>query len=160
CNGGAFTRNLSVTIPAGTAIDGGRIALPAGEFATGLAVAAGSPVPIGVIPVEVDAGAPGSVATPLNAAGRAYSFGVACALCHLPLAADGSKIDGLPNSQLQVGVIFALAANSAALYPLSGVKPSDVDPFADAGAFDADGDGVVDADRSADFETAVDLSFL
>lgn len=160
CNGNASTTNLEVDIPAGATIDNGLVALPMGRFATGLAVAKGSPLPIGVIAVDVAAATPGAVVTPLNATGRAFSFGVTCALCHTTVAVDGRQVDGLPNTQLQVGVLFALAHNSAALFPLSGVKPSDRDHFAASGSFDADGDGIPDADRALDFEVAVDLSFL
>lgn len=159
CNGGAFTTNLTLTIPPGTAIDDGRLPLPAGPFPTGLAVLPGHPVPVGVVPVEVESATPGSVATPLNAPGSAFAFGVSCALCHTTVGSDGGKIDGLPNKNLQVGVLFALAQNSAALFPLSGVKPSDLNPFA-GGSFDGDGDGVVDAGKQDDFEVAVDASFL
>lgn len=162
-NGNAFTENLVIEIPPNTTLDGA-IKLPAGKFATGLAVPKGSPVPVGVVPVVVAKDTPGAVnPSALNNSypDQAFTFGVSCSLCHEIVRKDGSRLPGMANTQLQVGVIFALASNSSALMALGGVRPSDIDPFrADQAKFDADGDGIVDADKLADFERMIDEEFL
>lgn len=162
-NGGAFTQNLVINIPPNTTLDG-VIKLPAGPFPTGLAVPKGSPVPVGVIPVAVASGTAGALnPSALNPGypNQNFTFGVSCSLCHEIVRSDGSRLPGMANNQLQIGAIFALAGNSAALFPLGGAMPQDIDPFKPGQVkFDNDGDGIVDADKATDFERMIDEEFL
>jgi cytochrome c5 len=163
-NGNAFTENLVINIPENTTIDNGAIKLPAGPFALGLAVPKGGALPLGIVPAQVAAGTPGAANPHAINAGypdQNFIFGVSCSLCHERVLSDGSRLPGFANTQLQVGAIFALAANSAALFPIGGALPQDPDPFKPGQpAFDADGDGIVDADKAEDFERMIDEEFL
>jgi len=162
-NGNAFTQNLVINIPPNTTLDG-IIKLPAGPFATGLAVPKGSPVPVGVVPVAVSSSTPGSLnPSTVNSSypNQNFTFGVSCSLCHEVVLKDGSRMPGMANNQLQIGAIFAFSSNSAALFPLGGAMPSDIDPFKSGQIkFDNDGDGIVDKDQAIDFERLIDEEFL
>lgn len=162
-NGGAFTQNLILKLPENTTLDGA-IKLPSGDFATGLQVAKGSPIPLGVVPVPVSKDTPGALnpsKVDANYPDQNFNFGVSCSLCHEIVLKDGSRLPGMANTKLQIGAIFALASNSSALFPLGGALPSDADPFKDGQpAFDSDGDGIIDSDKRADFERLIDEEFL
>ena len=162
-NGNAFTQNLVINIPPNTTLDG-VIKLPAGPFPTGLAVPKASPVPVGIVPVAVSsttAGALNPSTINLSYPNQNFTFGVSCSLCHEIVLKDGSRRPGMANNQLQIGAIFAFSSNSAALFPIGGAMPSDINPFKPGQIkFDNDGDGIVDKDQAIDFERLIDEEFL
>lgn len=81
----------------------------AGEIVkTGLDVAEGETVPLG-IRVFYDRGT--------------VRIGVTCALCHASVdKRTGLVVEGAPNTDLEAGLLLALASNPAALWPQSGIQ--------------------------------------
>lgn len=136
---GAGTRNLRVELAEDATI-GGRTFARGATIDTGLDVAAGSWVPLGVT-VEV---------TPR----LAVRVGFTCALCHATVDPETMRvIHGAANRDLRIGLILALARGSAALREHGDGASADevaVDRVMSAwppGSFDARRDGVAEAVR-------------
>lgn len=105
---GGFTTDLVVEVQQSATL--GKRRFQQGErLHTGLDVLAGSLVPLGM-KVAIQAGH--------------TRVGITCALCHVTLNRNsGQVIEGAPNSDLQLGVMLALASNSAAFLSNAGIEP-------------------------------------
>ncbi len=99
---GQPTRNLLITLTRDLQVGSQR--LPAGSrFPTGLDVAQGATLPIGLkLPGEIT-----------------------CALCHVALSPKGKQLKGLPNGDLAIPLLVALAPNSAAGFARLNLNPLD-----------------------------------
>ena len=106
--GGKHTTNLQVKLDRDLAL--GDKTFPAGTLLnTGLDVAAGSLVPLG-IQTRIHQGK--------------IRVGVTCAACHAAVDKNTGRIlEGAPNNDLDTGLILALASNSAAWFRQTGVNP-------------------------------------
>lgn len=114
---GEHTTNLRVRL-ADDFSAGGRTFRKGDFLDTGIDVAKGSLLPMGM---------------PLRLMPQGVNVGISCAACHSTVdASSGKVIEGAPNSDLNTGVIMAMATNSAAYLPHSGV--SSVDQFVEEGA--------------------------
>ncbi|MBD0337052.1 MAG: hypothetical protein ICV62_16315 [Cyanobacteria bacterium Co-bin13] len=110
---GQPTTNLQVTLD--EAVTLGDRTFPAGTVLnTGLDVPSGSPFPLGLVTHVKNA-------RPLA--------GVTCALCHATVNPDTGKIiEGATNTDVNLGLLLALAPNSAALFRQTDVNPTDIPP--------------------------------
>lgn len=138
---GRGTTNLRVTLME-DAIIGGRQFTRGERIDTGLDVAEGSLLPLGIV-VHVDY---------LQA-----RVGITCALCHSAVDPETRRvIQGAANTDLQIGLLLALADNSAALAAHAGAPDADeaaVDRIFLAwppGSYDATTDGVANPTRIPD----------
>lgn len=106
--GGKHTTNLQVKLDRDLAL--GDKTFPAGTLLnTGLDVAAGSLVPLG-IQTRIHQGK--------------IRVGITCAACHASVDKNTGRIlEGAPNNDLDTGLILALASNSAAWFRQTGVNP-------------------------------------
>lgn len=109
--GGKHTTNLQVTLDRDITL--GERTFKAGTLLnTGLDVAAGSLVPVG-IQTRIGKGK--------------VRVGVTCAACHSAVDTQTGRIlEGAPNKDLDTGLILALASNSAAWFRQTGVNPSKI----------------------------------
>jgi hypothetical protein len=99
--GGKGTTNLQVEL-AETVSIGSRTFLKGGKIDTGLDVPKGTYVPLGM--------------KVMFASGR-LKAGITCAACHATVDAEAkSVIEGAPNTDLQAGLLLALATNSASYF--------------------------------------------
>jgi hypothetical protein len=140
---GGATTNLRIPVD-DDIVMGGRT-FPAGSHLdTGLDVPAGWLLPIGMR---------------LTISQGNLRVGVTCAMCHVSLDPEsGLLIEGATNTDIDTGLILAMASNSAAMFRHTDVDPRGIEP----GQFTyVDGDGQVRAlpDPSA-LEAAVDEAFL
>jgi mono/diheme cytochrome c family protein len=98
--GGKGTSNLRVE--AAEDFQAGNVSIKKGDLIdTGLDVARGSYVPIG-IKIFLDKGKP--------------KVGVACASCHASVDKNGNVIAGSPNTDFNIGLILAMSTNSAGYF--------------------------------------------
>ncbi len=106
--GGKQTTNLQVTMDRDMKV-GNRTFKKGDILNTGLDVAAGSLVPLGIV-------------THIN--DGKIRVGITCVACHASVNQDtGRIIEGAPNNDLDTGLILALASNSAAWFRQTGVNP-------------------------------------
>lgn len=106
--GGKHTTNLQVKLDRDLTL-GDRTFKKGTLLKTGLDVAAGSLVPVG-IQTRIHRGK--------------IRVGVTCAACHAAVDKNTGRIlEGAPNSDLDTGLILALASNSAAWFRQTGVNP-------------------------------------
>ncbi|WP_404326507.1 hypothetical protein [Aerophototrophica crusticola] len=111
---GGSTTNLELTLARDVRL-GDRVLAKGTVVPTGLDVPAGSLLPLGVKMVWDK--------------GRLRA-GLTCAACHSTVdAATGKVVEGVPNTDLNVGLMLALASNTSAYFTHVGVK----DPTALAG---------------------------
>lgn len=141
---GRGTSNLRVTLAEDVTI-GGRTFERGERIDTGLDVAAGSVLPLGII-VHMDR--------------LRLRVGFSCALCHSAVDPETKKvIQGAANSDLQIGLLLALGTGSAALAEHAGVADADEDAVDriflawPPGSFDATADGVANPTRISDVFT-------
>jgi hypothetical protein len=111
--GGGHTNNLQIRVDEDITV-GGQL-FPAGTLLdTGLDVPPGWLVPLGM-QVRLVGGRP--------------KIGVTCALCHAAVdPVSGTIIEGAPNTNLDTGLILAMASNSAVFFRNTGVNPMDIPP--------------------------------
>ena len=110
--GGRGTASLQVALARDVTL-GGRSYRSGDVVSTGLGVPRGEYVPLGVR-VFYDRGR--------------VRAGITCALCHARVdAATGKVVEGAPNSDLDLGLILALATNPSALFTRTGV--ASLDPY-------------------------------
>ncbi|HEY8378823.1 MAG TPA: hypothetical protein VIK91_20165, partial [Nannocystis sp.] len=112
---------------------------------TGLDVAAGAYLPLGVV---------------VHVSRFRVRFGITCALCHSTVDPETKQvIHGAANSDLEIGLLLALARNSAAYRAHTDVAPAptDLEDAVDrvfvawpAGSFDATLDGISNPTRIPD----------
>lgn len=104
---GRGTTNLEVKLARDVKV-GDRLWRAGETVRTGLDVPTGAAVPLG-IRLFYDRGA--------------VRIGVTCALCHATVdKTSGRVVEGAPNTDLEAGLLLALAANPAALWPQSGIQ--------------------------------------
>ena len=104
---GRGTTNLEVKLARDIKI-GERLWRAGETVKTGLDVPKGATVPLG-IRLFYDRGT--------------VRIGVTCALCHATVdKVSGRVVEGAPNTDLEAGLLLALAANPAALWPQSGIQ--------------------------------------
>lgn len=100
--GGSHTTNLRVEL-AEDAVIGGK------EFRKGQVIDTG---------LDVEKGGIAALGMKIHYEEARLRVGVTCALCHAAVDPDtGRVIEGAPNNDLNVGLIMALASNSAAFFP-------------------------------------------
>ncbi|MBE9180892.1 hypothetical protein IQ268_20240 [Oculatella sp. LEGE 06141] len=110
---GKGTTNLQVTLDEDVAI-GGRTFTAGTVINTGLDVPKGSLFPLGLVTHVSDA---------------KLRAGITCALCHTTVNENtGRIIEGATNTDVNLGVLLALASNSAALFRQTDVSPNDIPP--------------------------------
>lgn len=99
---GRGTSNLEVQLSRSVRI--GSRTFPKGtRISTGLDVPAGAWLPLGI---------------PLKFSGGRFKVGISCALCHTAVDPQSKRVvEGAPNSDLNVGLLLAMASNSAAYFP-------------------------------------------
>lgn len=108
---GKPTTNLQITLDKDITV-GGRTFNKGTLLNTGLDVAAGSLVPLGV-QTKLDNGR--------------IRVGITCASCHTSVDPQTGRIlEGAPNNDLDTGLILALASNSAAWFRQTGVNPTTI----------------------------------
>lgn len=106
--GGRGTRNLRVELARDVNV-GGRFFRAGMAIDTGLDVAAGAHLPLGI---------------KLTKLGMSIKIGVTCAACHSTVDPESHQvIDGAPNTDLNAGWLLAMATNSAALFLHTDVGP-------------------------------------
>ncbi|PCC69632.1 hypothetical protein SAMN02745121_04056 [Nannocystis exedens] len=143
---GAGTTNLEIELSEDVTI-GGVTYAKGSKLGTGLDVAAGSFLPLGVV---------------VHMTRYELRVGITCALCHSTVDPETRQvIHGAANSDLQAGLLLALAPNSAAFRPHTGAAPGP-DPAAveaavdrtlaawPPGSFDATLDGAANPTRIPD----------
>ncbi|MGL5871777.1 MAG: hypothetical protein ACRC2R_05310, partial [Xenococcaceae cyanobacterium] len=141
--GGKPTNNLKVSVDRDIEV-GGKVFKAGTILNTGLDVAKGSLLPLGM-------------QTHLNK-GK-LQVGITCALCHAAVdARSGLILEGAPNTDLDAGLILAMASNSAAWFRQSGVNPLTM-PSGDNSFFNSEGTEVKLVDVKA-MEDAVDAEML
>ncbi|HTL88330.1 MAG TPA: hypothetical protein VL134_02955 [Leptolyngbya sp.] len=107
--GGQPTMNLQVAIAQDLTV-GGHLFKAGTKLDTGLDVAAGSLIPLGMQAVK---------------SGAKVRVGLTCALCHAAVdLQSGQVIEGAPNTDVDTGLLQAFATNSAAMFRQTGVNPT------------------------------------
>jgi hypothetical protein len=141
--GGKQTTNLRVRLDEDVMLGGARFS--AGEeIDTGLDVPRGALVPLGVR---------------VRSASSRIQTGLTCALCHATVdPATGRVVEGAPNADLRIGLLLALAPNSAAVFRNTGADLSRV-PRAGREYIDARGERAHLPDPRA-VEDAVDADLV
>ncbi len=141
--GGKHTTNLQVKLDRDLTL-GDRTFKKGTLLNTGLDVAAGSFVPLG-IQTRIHRGK--------------IRVGVTCAACHAAVDKNTGRIlEGAPNNDLDTGLILALASNSAAWFRQTGVNPLKI-RSGEHTYINADGKQAKLPDAAA-LEKAVDAAFL
>lgn len=108
---GKPTTNLQIPIAQDLSI-GGHQFKAGTKLDTGLDVAAGSLLPLGMQVVK---------------SGAKLRVGLTCALCHAAVDLESGKIiEGAPNTDLDSGLLQAFATNSAAMFRQTGVNPTTI----------------------------------
>ncbi len=140
---GGHTTNLQIPVDEEVTV-GGRT-FPAGSLLnTGLDVAPGSLLPIGMV-ARVNRGR--------------IQVGMACALCHVTVDPEsGQLIEGATNIDLDAGLLMAMATNSTALFRNTDANPVDL-PAGSRRYLNAQGTEAVLPDPVA-MENAVDAAML
>ncbi|MFY0538833.1 hypothetical protein [Nannocystis pusilla] len=143
---GAGTTDLEIELAEDVTI-GGQTYAKGSKLGTGLDVAAGSFLPLGVV---------------VHMTRYEIRVGITCALCHSTVDPETRQvIHGAANSDLQAGLLLALAPNSAAFRPHTaaapGPDPAEVEAAVDRtlaawppGSFDATLDGAANPTRIPD----------
>jgi hypothetical protein len=109
--GGGWTTNLQVAL-AETVTIGGRTFEEGTLIDTGLHVPRGGIVPLGM---------------KMGIEGGRIRAGVTCALCHAGVDPEsGDVIEGIPNVDLNIGLLMALASNSAAFFSNAELPPEEL----------------------------------
>lgn len=110
---GKATTNLQVSLDRDVTIGGRRF--KAGTLlSTGLDVAAGSLVPLGIRP-SISKGN--------------IRAGITCAMCHATIDPKSGRIkEGAPNNDVNPGLVLAFATNSAAMFRHTSVNPTQILP--------------------------------
>jgi len=110
---GAHTTNLRVQLSEN--YFAGDLVLHAGDWIdTGIDVPKGSRLPLGL---------------PMRITPRGVKAGISCALCHATVdPLTGLVVEGAPNADLNAGLLLALASNSAAYLPHTGIDSLDQFP--------------------------------
>lgn len=109
--GGKHTTNLQIPIDQDITI-GGRTFKAGTVVNTGLDVAAGSLIPLGMQTVVK---------------GGRLRVGLTCALCHAAIdTKTGRILEGAPNNDVDTGLLQAFATNSAAMFRQTGVNPTTI----------------------------------
>ncbi|WP_052050825.1 di-heme oxidoredictase family protein [Leptolyngbya sp. KIOST-1] len=140
---GQPTDNLQVTLD--ETLELGDRTFPAGTVInTGLDVPKGSVFPLGLV-THIDHARP--------------KVGITCALCHATVNADTGKIiEGATNTDVNLGMLLALAPNSAALFRQTDVNPTEM-PAGDRTYLNDEGE-VGHLPDIEQLETAVDGALL
>lgn len=140
---GQSTDNLQVTLDETVTL--GDRTFPAGTVInTGLDVPQGSVLPLGLV-THIEHAQP--------------KVGISCALCHATVNQETGKIiEGATNTDINLGMLLAMAANSAALFRQTDVNPTEM-PVGDRPYLNADGETAYLPDAQP-LETAVDEAFL
>lgn len=108
---GQATTNLQIPIDKDISI-GGHQFKAGTKVNTGLDVAAGSLLPLGMQAVK---------------SGAKVRVGLTCALCHSAVdVKSGKVIEGAPNTDVDTGLLQAFATNSAAMFRQTGVNPTTI----------------------------------
>ncbi|MEP0879937.1 hypothetical protein NDI49_00045 [Trichocoleus sp. ST-U3] len=141
--GGKHTTNLQIPIDKDVTI--GRRTFTAGTLLnTGMDVPAGSILPLGMR-TSIEKGK--------------VRVGITCALCHAAIdSRSGRVIEGVPNNDVDPGLVLAMATNSAAMFRQTGVNPTKL-PLGDRTYINADGEIARLPDAKA-VEDAVDADLL
>lgn len=140
---GKPTTNLQIPLDEDVTI-GGRTFKAGTLLNTGLDVPAGSVIPLGM--------------RASLSKGKAR-VGITCALCHATVDSKSGRImEGAPNNDLNVGVVLALATNSAAMFRQTNVNPTQI-PSGEHTYIDANGQQSRLPDAKA-LEDAVDAALL
>ncbi len=141
--GGKPTTNLQVPLDKDVTI-GSRTFKAGTLLNTGLDVAAGLAIPLGIRP-SIQHGK--------------VRVGITCAMCHAAVdQKTGRILEGAPNNDINPGLVLAFATNSAAMFRHTSVNPLQIPP-GDRTYIDATGN----ASRLPDIKTledAVDAQFL
>ncbi|QYO64198.1 hypothetical protein [Leptolyngbya sp. 7M] len=140
---GQPTTNLQIVLDRDVTVGGRKF--PAGTVLnTGLDVAAGSLIPLGM---------------QIHKQGAKIRVGLTCALCHASVdMASGQVVEGAPNADLNTGLLQAFGTNSAAMFRQTGVNPLTI-PVGNRAYINAAGE----VDHLPDpevLEAAVDAQFL
>jgi hypothetical protein len=140
---GQPTSNLQVTLDEAVAL--GDRTFPAGTvISTGLDVPKGSLFPVGLVN-HLDRGK--------------LRVGITCALCHAAVNEQTGRIlEGATNTDINLGVLLAMATNSAALFRQTDVNPNQVPP-GEQTYLTGDGESAQLPDPQI-MEDAVDAAFL
>ncbi|MBD1843713.1 hypothetical protein H6F89_09930 [Cyanobacteria bacterium FACHB-63] len=142
---GQATTNLQIPISEDLTI-GGHLFKAGTKVDTGLDVAAGSLLPLGMQTVK---------------SGAKIRVGLTCALCHSTVDLESGKvIEGAPNTDLDSGLLQAFATNSAAMFRQTGVNPTTIPASEKSLSYiNAQGQTAKLPDPEA-LENAVDAQFL
>ncbi len=142
---GKATTNLQIPIAKDLSI-GGKQFKAGTKVDTGLDVAAGSLLPLGMQVVK---------------SGAKLRVGLTCALCHAAVDLKSGKIiEGAPNTDLDSGLLQAFGTNSAAMFRQTGVDPTTIPASAKSLSYiNAAGQTSKLPDPEA-LENAVDAQFL
>jgi len=103
---GQGTSNLQIELEEQVTI-GGRVFQKGEKIDTGIDVAKGSLVPLGY---------------KIKYAEGKVKMGLTCMACHATVDRQGMVIEGAPNTDLNVGVLLAMAPNSAAFFTHTDIK--------------------------------------
>ncbi|MFZ5823711.1 MAG: electron transport protein [Bacillota bacterium] len=142
---GRGTTNLEVRVSRDVTI-GGHTFRKGEKVKTGLDVARGTLVPLGL---------------PLSYQRGRIKIGITCAVCHAAVHPEKKRVmEGVPNTDLNAGLLLAFASNSAAYFPHARV--GDLTEFVSDASFAVETDegrqaSVPDPDR---FERSVDADFM
>lgn len=141
--GGKPTTNLQIRLDEAVTVGGQTF--PAGTVLnTGLDVPARSLIPLGIT---------------THIKNGKVQVGITCAACHAAVDEQTGKIlEGAPNTDLDTGLILAMASNSAAWFRQTGVNPLKL-PQETTAYVDAQGQ-TLNLPNTKTFEDAVDADFL
>lgn len=141
--GGKPTTNLQITLDKDVTI-GDRTFAAGTVLNTGLDVAPGSLIPLGM---------------QAHLKGGKLRIGLTCAACHASVDPETGRIrEGVPNSDLDTGLLQAFATNSAAMFRQTGVNPTTI-PLGEHTYINAYGQKARLPDAKA-LEDAVDTQLL
>ncbi|BAZ08721.1 hypothetical protein NIES4071_05260 [Calothrix sp. NIES-4071] len=105
--GGQPTKNLKITLQKDISL--GSRTFPAGTVLnTGLKMEKGGIFPLGFVVDE-----------------KASTIGITCAACHATISNEGKRLAGVPNGELAIPLLIALAPNTAAAFPRLSFNPLD-----------------------------------
>ncbi|TWH42331.1 hypothetical protein CAL7102_05975 [Dulcicalothrix desertica PCC 7102] len=105
--GGQATKNLQITLQKDIVL--GSRTFPAGtRLNTGLKVEKGGTFPLGFITDE-----------------KTRTIGISCAACHASISNEGKRLAGVPNGELVISLLTALAPNTSAGFARLNFNPLD-----------------------------------
>lgn len=141
--GGKHTTNLQIPVDKDFVV-GGQTFKAGSVLNTGLDVPARSLLPLGM---------------KTTVKGGKVRVGITCAACHAAVdAASGKVLEGAPNTDLDTGLILAMASNSAAWFRQTGVNPLTI-PAGTNSYTSPDGE-IAQLPDGVAIETAVDADLL